>query len=93
MAFRTVSAAGFDGLYLWDGGVITKVLREGDTLDGATVVSLRTDGVNDHFDGQRLVFAAGLDDGRRGVYFASVPSPAVGPVLVLAITRFLRRSR
>jgi hypothetical protein len=66
ISVRRVVFVGYDsnltlGLYLWDGGTITKILATGDTL-GTETVSLQGLSSADSFTGDRLAFVANLTD-------------------------------
>ena len=55
------------------GGALTKVVAQGDVLDGKTISSLDVE--KQGRDGYRIAFGALFDDDSRAIYIAEVARP------------------
>jgi hypothetical protein len=101
----SIPAVNDDGFYaaLFDGGgtksirvgsssPMTTVISTGSPLDGSTVTDLAfsPNGFNNN---EWLAFTATLQDGRQGVYLATVPEPASAAVLGIVAAAFAARRR
>jgi len=74
VAFLGFGEGGSQGIYVWDAGVIRKVIDSGDSIDGRNVLLL--DFNKEAFDGSALVFVANFSGNfLQGIYVAPVPEP------------------
>ena len=74
VAFLGFGADGSQGIYVWDAGVIQKVIDSGDSIDGRNVLLL--DFNKEAFSGSEIVFVANFSGNfLQGIYVAPVPEP------------------
>jgi len=71
------------GVYLWDDGVITPILRRGDVIDGRTVSNIAFN--NESMEGDRLALQIGSDQG-TAIYETLVPEPGSAMLLGLGLS-------
>jgi hypothetical protein len=86
---RDTLVPGKDTLYLRYDGEWHILLREGDTLDGATVVEI-TDAA---FSGDMVGFRAKMADGTFAIYSVLVPEPSSVLVATVGCAGTVRRNR
>ena len=78
MAFIALGADGQSGIYTDIGDEQTKVIAEGDELDGKIVESLPIFINNDGLSGNRIAFFVGFKDGSKAIYVATVKTEEKG---------------
>jgi len=80
VVFTATDGAQVLALYTNLGGVLARVIGEGDELDGKTVTNVQI-GL-DAISGNRIAFLASFADGSSGVFTATIPEPS--PLALLA---------
>lgn len=96
VVFWGLGSQGEEGIYLYAGGLLEKIIAVGDPLGGSTVLDLFAYGHEGYADGY-AVFQADLANGVKGLYRAdltAVPLPATGGLLFtgcLAAATYARR--
>ena len=80
--FTAGFVGGASGVYHWRDGVLHRIVRTGDVVDGRTVESVLTSA--EALDHDYLVFQASFTDLSRGVYATSVPEPGTVAMAGLA---------
>ena len=80
-----------DGIFVDVGGVLSRLVVVGDTINGKTVSSL-TIGSDAVSDGQVLLIAR-FSDQTQGIYLASVPEPSLGIALIVVAIAVCRPIR
>lgn len=83
IAFMARLANGDDGIFIGPNPLTDAVIKEGDLLDGSTVVTLSMS-QNALNDSGQIVFTATLLDNRQGVYVFT-PSPVPEPAWLLLV--------
>jgi hypothetical protein len=94
VAFDGRGSGGQIGIYISTGGVLTKVIASGDTLDGKTVSGASIS--DNSLDGSTLALTVGFRDNTGGIYEATlVPEPSSVVLILtgLVLTAAAGRSR
>ena len=78
---RIVFKASFDsssqnGIYLWDAGVLHRIIDSTMLLDGKAINTLAVD-LGSAISGQEIVFKVSFQDGSEAAYQATIPEPGV----------------
>lgn len=73
VAFNGSGPSG-QGIYLARAGILTRLVRTDDMLDGKQIDTLLIG--QESLSGSRLAFQAGFHDGSAGIFVASLPCPA-----------------
>ena len=76
VTFLGRDATGQTGIYTTLGGTLEKIVAEGDTLDGRTVIGLFAS--REALSGQNIAFAANFEDGFQTIYVATYEPPLEG---------------
>ena len=97
-AFLGYGEGGSLGIYIWDAGVIQKLIDSGDSIDARNVLLL--DFNREAFSGSKIVFVANFAGAfLQGVYVAPVPEPGAIAMQITALgglfaaVRFRARSK
>ena len=84
IAFLGYGEGGSQGIYIWDAGVIQKLIDSGDSIDARNVRLL--DFNREGFSGTAIVFVANFaGDFLQGVYVAPVPEPGAIAMQIAAL--------
>jgi hypothetical protein len=84
IAFLGYGEGGSRGIYIWDAGVIQKLIDSGDSIDDRNVLLL--DFNRESFSGSAIVFVANFaGDFLQGVYVAPVPEPEAIAMQIAAL--------
>ncbi len=84
IAFLGYGEGGSRGIYIWDAGVIQKLIDSGDSIDERNVLLL--DFNSEGFSGSAIVFVANFaGDFLQGVYVAPVPEPGAIAMQIAAL--------
>ena len=72
---------GGEGLYLWDNGLLLRILDDTQILDGKVISTLDL-AFDSALSGDTVVFHAGFTNGTEGIFTATIPEP--GTIALLA---------
>ncbi len=76
LTFLGRDSTGQTGLYTNLGGTLEKIIAEGETLDGQTVIQLFAS--REALSGQNVAFAANFEGGSQAIYLATYQPPLEG---------------